>query len=450
MSDFFKKFLLEDTRRLSPSGRYAALAAFGKHPGWDDFIEPTESVTREDLGLETNSLNLAKISFYVNGIGGQIDSGAWEKLESAQQLPSFNHLFVWQRSGQILVGRLWSSSDGKGRKKYPMVVCIHFAGVNLAWALKQALPALDQLERGCQKAVSATDVRALLAGMRAYLREAVQSADGRGEYAHLSPETLNQIVHQPTITREGFVRVLYQMQSQLGSYTNRSTGNSLHPQQLRVPVLGKNPQETFLFWTRFFLTHVDSSFPLLLMLPLNSEWVDVTVGEPGPHEFFCLRASPLAVPLVSEVPYTLDEDFRSRARTFLDGFERGQTSPPDREPLPTVAAGAVASGKPSSRKWFWFLGLVIIAGLAAVLFQKDNLLKWRSMGTANPDPTNSERIVVPPTNSVTASNGIVDALPPQAETNVSAPKPDPAALPTNSPATLPLTNTATIKTNSIQ
>jgi len=195
---------------------------------------------------------------------------------------------------------------------------------------------------------------------------------------------------------------------------------------------------------------VDSSFPLLLMLPLNSEWVDVTVGEPGPHEFFCLRASPLAVPLVSEVPYTLDEDFRSRARTFLDGFERGQTSPPDREPLPTVAAGAVASGKPSSRKWFWFLGLVIIAGLAAVLFQKDNLLKWRSMGTANPDPTNSERIVVPPTNSVTASNGIVDALPPQAETNVSAPKPDPAALPTNSPATLPLTNTATIKTNSIQ
>jgi hypothetical protein len=50
----------------------------------------------------------------VNGIGGQIDSGAWEKLEPAQQLPDFNHIFVWQRSGQILVGRLWSSSDGKG------------------------------------------------------------------------------------------------------------------------------------------------------------------------------------------------------------------------------------------------------------------------------------------------------------------------------------------------
>jgi hypothetical protein len=90
MSDFFKKFLLEDARRFSPSGRYAGLAAFGKHPGWDDHVE--------DLGLETESLIIAKTLFYVNGIGGQIDSGAWERLEPAQQLPAFKHVFLWQRS----------------------------------------------------------------------------------------------------------------------------------------------------------------------------------------------------------------------------------------------------------------------------------------------------------------------------------------------------------------
>ena len=123
MSDFFKKFLLEDSRRLSPGGRYVGLAAFGKHPGWDDHVEA--------LGLETESLNIAKTVLYVNGIGGQIDSGAWEKLDAAQPLPDFNHVFVWQRSGQILVGRLWSSSDGKGRKRYPMVICLHFVGVPL-------------------------------------------------------------------------------------------------------------------------------------------------------------------------------------------------------------------------------------------------------------------------------------------------------------------------------
>ena len=63
MSDFFKKFLLEDPRPFSSDGRYVALAAFGKHPGWDDHVE--------DLGLETQSLNLAKTVLYVDGIGGR-------------------------------------------------------------------------------------------------------------------------------------------------------------------------------------------------------------------------------------------------------------------------------------------------------------------------------------------------------------------------------------------
>src|SRR6266704_110912 len=169
MTDVLRKFLLDDLRRLSPNGRFVGLAAFGKHPGWDDHVE--------DLGLETDSLNQAKSVFYVNGIGGQIDSGAWEKLDATQQLPGFKHLFLWQRSGQILLGRLWSSSDGKGRKRYPMVVCLHFAGVTLRWALTHGLPALAELEEQIQKTHSAEDVRSLLSRKRAALREALASAD---------------------------------------------------------------------------------------------------------------------------------------------------------------------------------------------------------------------------------------------------------------------------------
>src|SRR4029079_11585679 len=102
MSDFFKKFLLEDARRLSPSGRYVALAAFGKHPGWDDHIE--------DLGLETDSLILARNVLYVQGVGGQIDTGAWEKLKDEHRIAAFNHTFIWLRGDQFLLGRMWSSS----------------------------------------------------------------------------------------------------------------------------------------------------------------------------------------------------------------------------------------------------------------------------------------------------------------------------------------------------
>jgi formylglycine-generating enzyme required for sulfatase activity len=372
MSDFFKKFLLEDLRRSSPSGRYVALAAFGKHPGWDDHLEPTELVTREDLGLETESLNLAKTVLYVNGIGGQIDAGVWEKLDAAQQLPAFKHLLVWQRAGQFLIGRMWSSSDGKGRKRYPLVVCLHFVGVTLGWALKQALPTLAELEGEFLKATSAAEVRALLNRKRAALREAIQSTDGRGEYAPVSPEVLQRIL-QPAgdAKSEGFLRVLYQTQSQLGAFAAGTFNGHANPaairaQQIRVPVAVENPEQALLFWTRFFLTHVDVSVPLLLTLPLEAGWVDVTVGEPESHEFFCLRASPKSVPLVSEVPYKIDDAFRAKAMAFLDAFKRGETTAADLRPAVAPAVESTAPAKGGWLKWLG-VGVVVIIGAVATM-----------------------------------------------------------------------------------
>jgi len=369
MSDFFKKFLVEDPRKTSFSAgnRQVSLAAFGKHPGWDDHVE--------DLGLETESLNLAKTIFYVNGIGGQIDSGAWEKLDADRQLPAFRHVFVWQRSGQILIGRLWSSSDGKGRKRYPMVVCAHFAGVTLGWALKQALPVLAELEEGCVNTNSAEDVRGLLNRKRAALREAIQSADARGEHAPVSPETLNRIMRPAgNAGQDGFLRVLYQAQGQLGAFapgafnTGRNPG-AVRAQQIRVPAVGSGPEQALLFWTRFFLTQVDAGVPLLLTLPLDATWLDVTAGEPESQEFFCLRASPKAVPLVSEVPYNLDDAFRARAKSFLDSFERGETASVDLRPEPAApAAGkATAPTKGGLMKWLGLGAVVIIAAVAGIM-----------------------------------------------------------------------------------
>jgi formylglycine-generating enzyme required for sulfatase activity len=365
MSDFLKKFLLEEARRLNPSGRFVGLAAFGKHPGWDDHIE--------DLGLETEALNFAKLLLYVNGIGGQIDSGAWEKLEATQQLPGFQHVFVWQRSGQILVGRMWSSSDGKGRKRYPMVVCLHIAGVPLGWALKQGLPVLAKLEEGCLTTTSAEEVRSLLARKRAALREAVQLADGRGEYAPVSPDVLNKILGAADqASREGYLRVLYQVQSQLSGFAPGVFNvNSARVQQIRVPVnrASLNPEQALLFWTRFFLVFVDQSVPLLFTLPLEADWMDVTVGEPESHELFCLRATPKAVPLVSEVPYKLEGDFRAKATAFLDGFQRGETvGIPDWKPAATPLADAPQPSRGGLLKWLGIGLILIVGGVAAFLF----------------------------------------------------------------------------------
>src|SRR6185437_17145270 len=135
-----------------------------------------------------------------------------------QQVPVFQHVFAWQRSGQILLGRLWSSSDGKGRKRYPMVVCVHFMGVTLAWALKHGLPVLSDLEQACRNTASAEEVRSQLARKRVALREAILSADARGEYAPMTPDALHRILNPAGNNREGFLRVLYQLHGQFGGF----------------------------------------------------------------------------------------------------------------------------------------------------------------------------------------------------------------------------------------
>jgi formylglycine-generating enzyme required for sulfatase activity len=418
MSDFFKKFLLEDARRFSPSGRYVGLAAFGKHPGWDDHVE--------DLGLETESLIIAKTLFYVNGIGGQIDSGAWERLEPAQQLPAFKHVFLWQRSGQFLIGRLWSSSDGKGRKRYPMVVCLHFIGVTLGWAIKQALPVLAELEEALALTNSADDVRSLLNRKRAALREALPNAQVQGEYAPVSPDALNKILQNSGgDNREGFLRVLYQGKSQLaalapGKINPRAQTAGFRAQQIRVPASGVNPEQTLLFWTRFFLTQVDSSVPLLLTLPLEANWLDATAGEPESHEFFCLRASPKAVPLVSEVPYTLDDAFRSGATTFLERFQRGDTKAAD---LPTPATETVPLPPPAKSGWRKWLGVglfLIFAGIAAYVLMSTN---DSAQKTAASTQTNAE-----PSKAVAQTDTATSAPPKVEIARADVPKTEPAKI----------------------
>ena len=394
MSDFYKKFLAEDPRRFGAGDRYAGLAAFGKHPGWDDHVE--------DLGLETESLNIAKTLMYVNGIGGQIDSGRWEKLDAEQQLPAFKHLFVWQRSGQILVGRMWSSSDGKGRKRYPMVVCAQFMGATLGWALKQALPALAELEEGCLTTSSAEDVRSLLGRKRAALREAIQSTDSRGEYAPVSPDALHKFPQLGGDGKsEGFLRVLYQIQSQLGVFAtgnfSRATPAALRAQQIRVPAAAENPEQTLLFWTRFFQTQIEASVPLLLTLPLEANWLDVTVGEPESNEFFCLRASPKAVPMASEVPYKLDDAFRGKATAFLQGFQRGETKAADLQPAPLTTLPTGTPPKSGWRKWLGMGVILIIGGVAAMMLlpksnkqePKSNSPEAKTDSTPKSDPAKS-------------------------------------------------------------
>ena len=110
MAFILKKFI----KRFNQRGHNAAservfTAAFGKHPGWDDHID--------DIGLDTDVLVAVKRILYTQGIGSNIDSGSWDKLEENQLVEKFGHTLLWCINGDVVAGRLWSSRDGKGRYK---------------------------------------------------------------------------------------------------------------------------------------------------------------------------------------------------------------------------------------------------------------------------------------------------------------------------------------------
>src|SRR5437660_1579127 len=141
MSAFLKEFLLEEGKRLNAA---ISVAAFGKHPAWKDFMEP--------VGLDTQSLIIARDTLYEKGIRGQIESGAWTKLAPEEQVPAFGHLFVWLRSRNFILGRMWASSDKANppRKGYPMIVCAHCTGLPLDWAGTNLLPQLEEISDVCK------------------------------------------------------------------------------------------------------------------------------------------------------------------------------------------------------------------------------------------------------------------------------------------------------------
>src|SRR5205807_8840943 len=127
------------------------------------------------------SLLLAKQVLYVDGIGGQIDAGVWDKLRDNERLPEFKHITVWKRGKAFLLGRMWSSRDGKNRSKYPMIACAHCLNIPFASALMTVLPALEEVERRCKSTSSAAEVRDIIRETLAGLRQSLCSAPASQE-----------------------------------------------------------------------------------------------------------------------------------------------------------------------------------------------------------------------------------------------------------------------------
>lgn len=321
------------------------LAAFGKHPAWDDHIE--------DQGLETDRLVLLRRLLYVEGVSGNVESGAWERLGPGGELPGFGHVFVWRLGDDVFVGRLWSSRDGKGRDRYPLVAVFHARGVGLGWAMGELPGRLEAVERACVSAGTQSELAEVLRAQRESARAALGSA-AEGALAEPLRPDLAGLACAPELgpDRLGLTRMQYAAFRELepwqaehegfGSKLLRSEGR-----HLRAPVALGDAMSAWRAWTGFALGRVGPGSPVMTLMPVGGGWVDLVFGEPGRSVLVCLRAGLEAMPPTSRVPYTIDAAFAARAKEEADGWVREASAGLSEKP---------AGGEKGKSKWARWLG----------------------------------------------------------------------------------------------
>ncbi len=332
------------------------LAAFGKHPGWNDHID--------DLGLDTEALVSVKRLLYVQGINQNIDGGSWENPDvaavsgpgGATRLADFRHEFLWylppalasQPEATLVAGRIWSSVDGKGRAKYPMVLAAQTNNLPIAYALRMVLPTLAKVNERCDHATDAEAVRSTVDAARHALRGTLAEP--------VAPEGLTAgqllaVAQHPDMhpNREGFHRIIYAFLRTLSAFRPGAPAahGTRRPEQLRVPLAGLSLDAALAFWLRLSLSILDPATPILLLAPDPAitglipgpqatalGWVDILVGALVPGNLFAIKAGTKAVPLTSDIPYTLEPAFVSAIENYL---QQTATLPPDAPPpaLPT-------------------------------------------------------------------------------------------------------------------
>lgn len=314
MDSAFKRFL----KRFNPKGQNLAserifVAAFGKHPGWDDHID--------DIGLETDVFVTVKRILYVQGIGGNVDSGSWDKLTNDHLVGEFKHVFFWYIDGNLIVGRMWSSQDGKGRKSYPFVVCVQCWKLPMQWVFENVLPQLERIEGTCTATTSANDVRSAIQSSRQELRQSAQHCQTSPDSIIVYPDALAKLSERPEMgpNHEGLFRVLYHLDREVGRHhPDGSKIGALRSALLRVPASLNTMLENVLMWSSFLLNRFGTNTPLLILMPLRNDWMDIIIGEPTELQLYCLRASLKVIPLTSSIPYNISTEFIDQSNRLIE------------------------------------------------------------------------------------------------------------------------------------
>ena len=346
------------------------LGAFGKHPGWGDFLSE---------GLDTHRLIGVRDRLLVQGIGGNLQSGAWGDPQDRDLQNRFRQVLLWHLPQDVVVGRMWPSQDAKGRR-YPMLVCAQCRRLPVDWLLREVLPRLEDAEQRCSAAGSADDVVSILDVTRRELRLQAEDVPDSAPVTEAGGPALARLAEHLPEGEQRIHRVFYEIQRQMGGYLPDSfrpgaAAEGRPPARMRIPRCTESPEEALQLWTDFMLTQLHPDSPLLLLQPLDYDWLDVIAGAPTADELFCLAVGQDELPLATDIPFTLDDEFvedvdravkdaRSGGDSFTPARAEGGDGGVERQPIPSPPGGGLP-------KPLWIIITVVVILLillAALLF----------------------------------------------------------------------------------
>lgn len=283
------------------------VAAFGKHPAWSDFVE---------IGIREERLASAWKALLPNGIVRLTEEGRWQALDENGQSIPFGHFIAWKRPESVLAGRIWPSSDSRGRKLYPLIVMVALPPGEFSRCPGLVASALAQAEPRWRGATEPAALESALADMETQIAQELAAQ-------HMSPPPLgrpaSRLVQCPQVGEEELLRLIYHVERDGGA-----AADPTKQMRFRVPRCTMDPAEASALWADFALWEFGEKTEVLCMAPMDEDWLDVNVGAVNAESLFALRASKEAVPLTTLIPYTLAENFVQHAKGRIEALREGR------------------------------------------------------------------------------------------------------------------------------
>jgi hypothetical protein len=293
------------------------IGVFGKHPGWDDFFS---------LGLDTDFLLHAQDVLLVQGVGSNLQSGAWAEQDEDRIHELLERVFIWSRTDGTAVGLVWPSEDSKGRR-FPLFACADYEGMSPDEVVEVSMPHLRALRQECEEATRRTEVISATDHTLKKLRQVPQSEH--------SLETVHRIISEAGAINEvatelrdddpdRLYRVFYEFREKAEPFyfqryaELRERDESPPPAHVRLPAAGDGPLHDARLWTWVMRSQIGPAAPLLVLAPDQGDWVDLILGDPTGEELYCLGLPRAEIPVAADVPYKIDDAFRRQVDEALE------------------------------------------------------------------------------------------------------------------------------------